>query len=203
MILYANGDSHTFGIGINPAQTFCNIFATHMGYDLINHAKIGASNSRILRTTREFLSNTIPDFVMIGWTTWEREEWIHDGKFFDVNSAGHDALPYELQDRYKHWVANQTFELMNSLSEHWHDKIYQFHQELQAIKIPHIFFNCMYNFFNATERDWEGCYIYPYDTKKSYYWYLHDRGYITDEWYHFGPDGHKAWANVLIDHATS
>ena len=199
MILYANGDSHSFGLGIKKDQTFCALTATRLGYQLINAAKSGASNARILRTTREYLANSIPDFVLIGWTTWEREEWFYDGHYYDVNSSGHDALPRELEQRYKTWVGAQTPDRLNKCSRFWHDEIWYFHLELQQKSVPHLFFNCMYNFFDVEHRDWQGCYVGPYDNDWSYYWCLTKRGHTSDKLYHFGQDGHDLWANILCD----
>jgi hypothetical protein len=89
-MIYANGDSHTSGVLVQPQERFSNIVAKEFGKSVINHSKPGASNQRILRTTLDFLKSRTPDFVMIGWTTWEREEWYHQGRYYDVNSA--DAI---------------------------------------------------------------------------------------------------------------
>ena len=82
MILYANGDSHTYGFSVNPGSpNFVNILAKQINYKEVNHATPGASNDKILRTTLDWLKNNTPDFVVIGWATWEREEWVIDNKY--------------------------------------------------------------------------------------------------------------------------
>ena len=61
----------------------------------------------------------------------------------------------------------------------------------------------MYNFFNIQEdqkKEWNHCYINPYDNDFSYYWYLNQREYVADQWYHFKSDGHRAWADCLINY---
>ena len=205
MILYVNGDSHSAGSGISDnKKIYASILAEHYNLSLINDANAGASNARIIRITKEFLDKNIPvSLVVIGWSTWEREEWNHGGKFYNINSSGIGRLPNELTDQYKHWVSLQTPEVLNAKSTEWHKKIYDFHCELIEREIPHLFFNCMYNFFNVSNDEklnWNLQYIHPYNNNYSYYWYLAQQGYTADNWYHFGADGHQAWANFLISY---
>ena len=87
MILYVNGDSHSAGTGLNVNESYPALLADYLNAQLINQSFSGASNQRILRTTREFLETTRPDVVVIGWSTWEREEWEHRGNFYNVNSS--------------------------------------------------------------------------------------------------------------------
>ena len=201
MILYVNGDSHSAGIKVTPQERFSNIIAQEVTYDVVNHATVGASNQSILRTTCKYIKDNQPDLVLIGWSTWEREEWYYGGQYYNVNSSGHTGLPFALQTRYKEWVTEQTPETLNAKSQKYHEQIYQLHQELEQHNIKHIFFNCMYNFFNipvAQQKDWNQCYIGPYDNASSYYWYLNQQGYSADQWYHFGAEGHRAWAGNII-----
>jgi len=198
-MIYFNGDSHTCGIGLDSSQRFSDLVARHFDHPLVNDAKIGASNSRIIRTTKQYLKTNTPDLVIIGWSSWEREEWEYLGQYYDVNSSGHDVLPKELELQYKSWVLEQNEDSLKIKSDYWHNQIYNFHCELLENKQPHLFFNCMYNFFDANIQDWHECHIGPYDTNRSYYWYLNRQGYKTDEWYHYKADGHWAWAELLID----
>jgi hypothetical protein len=201
MILYVNGDSHSYGTGVDSIKTFAYHVANKFKLDLINQSKIGASNQHIIRTTYEYLKTNTPDLVLIGWTTWEREEWVHQEKYYDVNSSGHDGLPAELENRYKVWVTEQTSDTLDFKSQHWHTEIYNLHVDLQKKNIPHLFFNCMYNFFKIGNHiDWEHNFVEPYKNNYSYYWYLKNLGYITDNWYHYKEDGHYAWAKLLIEY---
>ena len=202
MILYVNGDSHSHGMHLNSHEKFSDIVAKEIGFSVTNAAQIGASNASILRTTREYIaSGTTPDLILIGWTTWEREEWCYQNQYYNVNSSGHDQLPNELQELYKNWVIEQTTETLNSKSIYWHDEIYKLHQELTEKNIKHLFFNCLYNFFQTNNRyDWGTTFIGPYDNDLSYYWFLRNQGYVSDKWYHFGSDGHAAWSRKLIDY---
>jgi hypothetical protein len=154
-----------------------------------------------MRTTREYLDNNVPDLIMIGWTTWEREEWQHLGQYYNVNSSGHDPLPTDLQQLYKNWVIEQTPATLFAKSQYWHNEIFKLHSELVQKNIRHVFFNCMYNFFQTdNQQDWAANFIGPYDNNSSYYWWLTQQGFQADSWYHFGADGHRAWATRLINY---
>jgi len=219
MILYVNGDSHS--AGAEAINTFCfaeddpkyphlyrrphpdNLevsygkklaLALNMGF--ATDAESAASNDRILRTSREFLSkNGSKSFAVIGWTTPEREEWLHDGIYYQVNASGHDMVPVELEEKYKKYVANCTNEHYNQKLEEWDEKIYDFHIELKDHNIPHLFFNTFNRYPN--KYDWN-----DYFVKDVYFNWLKDNGYKTkhvNSW-HFGADGHTAWAKHLISY---
>ena len=193
MLLYANGDSHTV------SWSYVDVIGENFGTEFVNQAIGGCSNASIMRRTLEYLKHTTPDLIIIGWSTWEREEWQYDNKFYNVNSGGHDILPIQLQDRYKQWVTTQTQKTLNKKSREWHTKIFKFHQQLGAI--PHVFFNCMYDFFTTKyQYPWGKCFIGPYDNDQSYYHWLKAQGCEADEWYHYKADGHRLWANRLMNH---
>jgi membrane-bound lytic murein transglycosylase B len=72
-------------------------------------AESASSNARIIRTTREYLEKNTPAYVIIGWSTWEREEWIHDGKYWQVNAGGiGEDWPEVIKFKYKNWIAYQA-----------------------------------------------------------------------------------------------
>ena len=202
MILYVNGDSHSQGVGVQIDESYPVIIAKEFGLDIVNEAQSGASNARILRTSKEYLaSQQTPDLIVIGWSTWEREEWQYENTYYNVNSSGHDPLPKILEHSYKKWVIEQTPEILNKKTLHWHKEIFQFHKELLQKNIKHIFFNCMYNFFQIEDKlDWDMNFIGPYDNDSSYYWWLTQQGYESDKWYHFRASGHQAWGNRLISY---
>lgn len=201
MILYLNGDSHSYGINLEDHCKFGNIVAEKFSMNLINQSKIGASNNYIVRTTKEYLKSNSPELIIIGWSSWEREEWFYQDQYFNVNSSGHDVLPPELETEYKNWVTTQTNETLNKKSQIWHDTIYEFHRELKKEKIAHVFFNCMYDFFAVTNRsDWNHNHVGPYDNNQSFYWHLKNQGFTSDQWYHYGADANLSWASFLINH---
>ena len=191
MLLYANGDSHT------SSWSYIDIIGENLGIEFVNQAIDGHSNTSIIRRTREYLKHTTPNLIIIGWSSWEREEWQYKGKYYKINSGGPHDFPNALKSRYKEYVSSQTQETLIDKSKYWHTKIFEFHQELGAI--PHVFFNCMYNFFNTTyEYPWGKCFIGPYDNDQSYYHWLKAQGCEADEWYHYKADGHRLWANRLM-----
>jgi len=201
VILYVNGDSHSLGNNVkDKTKIFASLLSQALNFELVNASKSGASNDSIIRTTCNYLANNQPDLVVIGWSTWEREEWEYQGQFYNINSY-HGAIPKSLITKYKNWVTEQTPETLIEKSQQIHEKIYKLHCELIEKQIPHVFFNCMYNFFEIkNQQDWNNSYVGPYENDSSYYWYLKNRNFVTDNWYHFGEDGHQAWANFLIDY---
>ena len=203
MILYVNGDSHSEAKGIDN-KSFAQLLAKHYNFTLQNQAQGGSSNDRILRTTKDFLKNNQPDLVVIGWSTWEREEWKYDNQYYDINSSGHNVLPTQLIEKYKQWVAQQTADTTDDKSRQLHEKIYNLHKVLEHRNIPHVFFNCMYNFFSIKQQyNWNNCFVDPYINESSYFWYLKNRGFQPDSWYHYNADGHCAWAEFLINYINS
>jgi hypothetical protein len=196
MILYTNGDSHTA-----PDFGYVNIVAQELNCDLINQAQSGSSNASILRRTREYLEHTTPDFIIIGWSTWEREEWYHNDRYYTVTASGTNSVPEELEHKYKQWVIEQTSDRWSEKSVEWHEYLYSFHLELEQKNIRHLFFNCMYAFLRKKQMyNWNNAYVDPYDKDYSYYQYLKNKGLRPDEWYHYEADGHEVWAEFLIDY---
>ena len=197
MLLYANGDSHTA-----PEYSYASLVAKEFGSSLINQAQGGSSNASIIRRTREYLEHSTPDFIVIGWSTWEREEWYVDNVYYNVNSSGCDVLPTRLKARYKAWVKRQNTDTLTEKSKKTHQDIFDLHRHLQEKNIKHLFFNCMYNFVHTVHKpyNWGNQFLGPYDNNKSYYWYLKGQGMSTDNWFHYKSDGHALWAKYLINH---
>ena len=120
MILYVNGDSHAAAAECVNSHAWAKDDGFFWGLDRMPHpdnekasfgcelanwlfavlyldAQAGCSNTRIMRTTREWIKQN-PDavkdcFMVIQWTTWEREEWWHEGHDFQVNASGIDDVP--------------------------------------------------------------------------------------------------------------
>lgn len=229
MILYVNGDSHSAGAeAVNPysfaiddplywsmgrephpdnlrVSYGCEL-ANMLGAVLICDAESASSNDRIVRTTYEHLvgvQNLIkenrPDLVVIGWSTWEREEWWDQDtkRYWQVNAGGigHD-WPDSVKRQYKQYIVNLD---MQQAMQQAHDKIWDLHMYLTRNHIKHLFFNCFDPFSNVPESDWSGCYVEPYQSGFTYYNWLTAQGFKTigSNSYHFGPEAHTAWANFL------
>ena len=244
MIVYVNGDSHSAGAeAVNPhafaeddplywamgrrphpdnlrASYGCEL--ANMMYAILEcDAESAASNDRIIRTSHDYLSNfpnnAKPDLVVIGWSTWEREEWLHEGTYYQVTASGTDDVPPELKTTYKEWVVKQDHLYREKRLLAWHQRIYDLHKELESLDITHLFFNTYSHFAPIRtgqittdnqipgvpykEYDWAGSYVDPYDPNLTYYNWCINKGFKTvrPDSYHFGVDAHCAWAEFLYE----
>lgn len=224
MILYVNGDSHSAGAEAvnsycfaeddplyralgriphpdNERASYGCLIANELGAILHCDAESASSNARIIRTTRDYLANEgRPDAVIIGWSTWEREEWLLDNRYWQVNAGGvgHD-WPEEIKERYKKYIVQIDWDRYERAA---HDEIFAFHNELTNLEIPHLFFNCYSDFQNQVMQDWNGCYVEPYDPDMTYWKWLTDNGFESNQSYHFRADAHRKWAEFLLPHLT-
>jgi len=228
MKLYVNGDSHAAAAeAVNPcvfakddSQYFYMGRAPHPANAQVSWAKQlsdvlktslyldaegASSNDRIIRTTRTWVDNNRIDLaqclIVIQWSTWERQEWQDsNGDYYQVNASGIDHVPDSLRDRYKEFVANVDW---NQCTNHWHEKIWDFHNELTDQKLPHIFFNGNSNFSKiANQKDWGLSYINPYDPSQTFDQILKNNAFETvspDSW-HFGKDAHSFWYRYMLQY---
>lgn len=204
--VYINGDSHSAGVSLeSDSMSFGSLIAKEFDLLPVNQSLPGGSNQRAIRITQDWIRTSQDQyFILIGWTSWEREEWPWRGDFFQVNGSADTQGDTELHQKYQQWVTDLSEATIPNLGREWHENIWQFHTKLQDKNIPHLFFNCFYDFFveSTHHRDWNHCFFHPYDNDHSYWHYLKLHGYqtISDTDLHFGPDGHRAWADVLIAH---
>ena len=172
--------------------------ANMLDAELICDAVSGSSNERICRSTIDYLNYGFrPDLIVIGWSTWEREEWEYDGRMWQINASGvADDWPDASKQRYKEWVVNINYD---SAMDFQHLKIWRLHKLLQSEDIDHIFFTCYQEFNPPLQYEWGPHYVEPYDSNYTYYNWLRNRGFktITPSSYHFGADAHRAWAEFL------
>lgn len=223
MILYVNGDSHSAGaeavndycfaeddpffysLGRIPhpdnerASYGCNI-ANELFAILHCDAESASSNSRIIRTTRDYITKNKPDAIIIGWSTWEREEWLHDDTYWQINAGGigHD-WPDSIKEKYTDYVTNLDWV---KATQQAHNEIHELHTELSDLKIPHLFFNTYNDFNNQEPLSWHDSYIDPYDPDMTYYKWLSDQGFQSNQSYHFRADAHRKWAEFLLPYLT-
>jgi len=229
MILFVNGDSHAAAAeAVNPhafAEDDADLshlgrtphpanLAVSWGRRLSETLKAGfhcsaesaSSNTRILRTTRDWLCQqvTYDDvLVIIQWSTWEREEWLYNNVYYQVGASGMDDVPQALQEKYRTFVIDTDW---THKTQQAHKEIWDFHQELTDQRIQHIFFNGNNDFSLVTDRhDWGSSYIGPYDPKSTYHSIIRARGIHTvapDSW-HFGQDGHSVFHRFLLNYIMS
>jgi hypothetical protein len=229
MILYVNGDSHTAAAeAVNPhafaeddSQFFYMGRAPHPGNLAVSwgrlladtlkatfkcDAEAAASNVRILRTSREWLDGLDRDpseiMMVIQWSTWERQEWLIDGRYYQITASGVDDVPTDHRERYREYILDVNW---HECRQQAHADIWQFHQELQQKNIPHLFFNGNNHFGDIDpdqHLDWTGCYVSPYDGQRTYDQWLKNHGYDTvapNSW-HFGRDAHAAWSRFMLQY---
>ena len=227
MILYVNGCSHTAAAEAavvhcwacddgalwqrgdephpaNLAVSYGRHIADALGAELICQASSGGSNDRIIRITKKWIENN-PDklaetFMILQWTTWEREEWFHQGKWYQVNASGIDIVPAELQERYKNYVVNVDW---NIKTPEAHDKIWAMHQYLNEQGIRHLFFSGHSTFSDIqNHRDWGKDYMHPYVREESYHnWLINNGGtYSNPKGYHFDAKSHRLWADHVLQY---
>jgi hypothetical protein len=229
MILFVNGDSHTaaaeavntHAFAMDDGRLFYMGRAPHPENLLVSWGKrlsdalrasfhcgaeSASSNTRILRTTRDWvnkITRTVDLLVIIQWSTWEREEWLIDETYYQVGASGMDDVPEEYKQRYKEYIVNIDWE---EKTKQAHDEIWQLHLELEELGINHIFFNGNNNFSNITERkDWGSSYIGPYDPASTYDAQIRAAGIQTvapNSW-HFGKDGHSFWNRFMLQYINA
>ena len=227
MILYVNGDSHTAAAeAVNPyafaeddGQYFYMGRVAHPDNLTVSWGKLlslslrsgfhcaaesASSNARIIRTTREWLVNRTSNndvLVIIQWSTWEREEWLIDGTYYQINASGVDDIPASHQQQYKEYIANIDWQ---QRTEQAHEEIWKFHKELEKKKIKHVFFNGNNDFSKVQkQKDWKKSYIAPYDPVMTFDAIVRKQGFETvvpNSW-HFGQEAHSFFHRVMLKYA--
>ena len=227
MILYVNGDSHAaaaeavnshafaeddpdlFYMGraphpANMAVSWARLLSDTFKSTLHCNAESASSNTRILRTTRQWLDRHENDWdrtlVVISWSTWEREEWLIDGTYYQINASGIDDVPESHRQRYKEFVASVDWK---KVTEKAHNEIWRFHKELDGIGVRHVFFNGNNDFSSIKkQQDWGSSYIGPYDPESTYSAILTKKGYqtVSPTSWHFGKDAHSFWKQFVLQY---
>ena len=225
MILYVNGDSHSAGAEAvnshcfadddpkyrhlgriphpdNLLASYGSILANNLNATLYCDAESGASNDRIIRTTYNYLSNhPKPLAIVIGWATWDREEFLTHGIPYQISVGSFDnSWPSEVKEYHRNWVNHSS---PFKKEKYWHDRIYEMHMDLDARAIPHLFFNTYlsFNHNTITKYEWNNAYIDPYSDAGTYYTWAKAQGHdtATPDTHHFKADAHLAWGNHLTN----
>lgn len=229
MILYVNGDSHTAAAEAVNSYAFAeddpelnylrrlphpDNLSVSWGKTLADTLKAGfkcdaesaASNDRIMRTTRTWLAQqTRPAselLMIIQWSTWERQEWLHNDTYYQVNASGTDLVPPELQDQYKRYIVDVDWK---QCTQRWHQEIWNLHQDLNDRRIRHVFFNGNNHFGSVPVEqrlDWGTSYIGPYDPDLTFNQWLLGQGHdtVAPNSYHFGRSAHTAWSRFVLQY---
>lgn len=229
MILFVNGDSHAaaaealvphafaeddpryfyLGRAAHPDNlrvSWSRRVADTIKAGLDCQAESASSNHRIMRTTRQWIdtNQSYPGEVLmiIQWSTWEREEWLIDGVYYQITASGTDDVPPSHQDRYREYIAGLDW---TAATHQAHQEIWDFHQELQDLGIPHVFFNGNNDFGkipDSQRKDWAVSYISPYDAEMTYDSWLRRNGFetVAAKSWHFGADAHAAWSRRMLQY---
>ncbi len=222
MILYTNGDSHTAAaecvnnhafaeddsqywmMGRSPhpdnlASSFSKLLSNRLSCGLVCDAESASSNDRIIRTTKDWMEKFEHELyrtlMIIQWSTWEREEWLIDGVYYQINASGIDHVPDSHQQKYKKYIAGIDWQ---KKTKDAHTRIWNFHQLLNKKKIKHIFFNGNNNFSKIkTKMQWGTSYIDPYGETSFNDVVGAKCETVSPTSYHYGVDGHRTWAQFL------
>jgi hypothetical protein len=223
MILYTNGDSHTaaaecvnnhafaqddqkyFMMGRAPhpdnlERSWSKLLSQRLSCGLKCHAESASSNDRIMRTTRQWIEQRAKDIdrtlYIIQWSTWEREEWLIDDEYYQINASGTDDVPLHFHDAYKNYVAGIDWAKKTKQA---HTKIWKFHKELEELGAKHIFFNGNNDFSKVkTHKKWGSSYIEPYSPGHTFNTVVGARSdTVSPASWHYGVDGHRVWAQYL------
>ena len=229
MILYVNGDSHTAAAeAVNPhafaeddpamtqlgrtphpnnlAVSWSKLLSMSLKAGFHCAAESASSNARILRTTRNWISqqrgfNDV--LIIIQWSTWEREEWLYNGTWYQVGASGTDSVPPEAAERYRNYIVDIDWQ-QKTLEAH--NQIWELHQELSDQGVRHIFFNGNNDFDRITDRqDWGTSYIGPYDKAMTYDAIIRAKGIqtVAPKSWHFGRDGHSYFHRFILNYVMS
>jgi len=227
MILYVNGCSHSAAAeaavphawacddgalwksGTEPhpanlAVSYGQHIADAVGAELVCEASSGGSNDRIIRTTKQWIERN-PDklqhtFMVLQWTTWEREEWFYNNVWWQVNASGIDTVPPELEERYKKFIIDVDWSVKTPEA---HDKIWAMHLYLKELGIRHLFFSGHSTFSDIQKQhDWGRSYMHPYSREDSYHNWLKNNGgtYANPQSYHFDAKSHCIWAEHVLQY---
>ena len=228
MILYVNGDSHAaaaeavnqHAFAEDDSKYFYMGRAPHPDNLLVSWGKLlsltlqtgfhcgaesASSNSRIIRSTRDWLSDrltTLDALVVIQWSTWEREEWYDEvsEQYFQVNASGIDHVPQAWQERYRQYILGIDWE---QKTQQAHDQIWAFHKELEEQGIRHIFLNGNNDFSKITDRkEWGTSYIGPYDPTQTFDAIIQKAGFetVAPNSYHYGKDAHSFFHRFMLQY---
>lgn len=220
MFFYFNGDSNTAGTELTDPQneSLAACVAKTFGAQYLNHSFSGASCDQVISSTRAYINcckttNSWPDFVMIGWTDWYRQDWFHNGGTYSINSLGLNH-PEKVDARRLEYFDSQidlNVGFKASMAMYYNNIIYNLHQELTYHNVPHLFFNATESLtqyehhsddYRILKLDWENRYFEPYTKAMSFRKYCENKQYphITPGFYHYQAPVHAEWAELLCSH---
>ena len=210
MHILFNGDSNMKGEELENKDLSMAGFITKLyNATATNLSASGASNDRIYDSTWQYLqTNSAPDLVVVGWTSYDREQWYFNNEFQEINRLDvGQRIPEEFRQRYQFWKNHVEHDpdWRRIMGYYWHNKIYNLHMWLYERKIPHLFFHTFDSFVIPDQKEhlnWHHNFFNPYNQNYCYISWCNEHGYkqITPGWYHYNEDAHAKWANIMIEY---
>lgn len=227
MILYSGGDEHCAAAGAvvdaeiaaddhtyaymgnaphpdNIKESYSQHLASLIKCQLIVEAKPDANNQTILDNARAFVEANKHKqiFVLVGWSTWEREVWEFDNQQYPIQFALRDKLPHQLRAKYKKFVETVDVKAKTKVQ---HKMIWEFHEELLEANIPHLFFNTYDTYQNVRHKKWGDNYVAPYKKDETFWNNSINNNFKTNAnekyfGYLLKADAHHKWALQLLPH---
>lgn len=207
--LYVNGDSHTAGTYknyfSNLEECATALLAKKYNLNYINRARAGGSNARIIRITKQNLEQLDPNstVIFIGWSTFERTEWVEDGIWHQICGQPWYNVSDSLKSKWQEYIAWSS-DLKNyyQLTVDCQKEIYDFHCWLKDHKFAHRFYHAN-EFFNLEANDkifWpDNLWVKnsPYSGNFSFTNYSQSNKFQPDDYFHFDYQAHKLYADLL------
>lgn len=221
MKIFFNGDSHTSGSELlDPKNdTYSYKLAKLLNAEIVDNPAIGgASNDRILRTTEDFLRDCkeYPDLIVIGWSESIRFDWFYDGQYRSCGSEEFDRTEAEPHDPIRHEHLRDTMrgEVGYAHSYYQQNQMYNLHEKLNYLNIPHLFFNAHRSFHYCLTRtktflpnvdlfiyNWNDCFWNPYhEIDGCFLDWGNNRGYSVTRYNHLESKAHTEFAKLLFDY---
>ena len=208
----------------NLRNGFPAMIAKEYGYELHNVSKPGGSNQYIHRSTIHYINNYMhPEneyFFLIGWSSCNRIElrypdntpWLHHtkGDFTDLKNIpftpGTDPILWK-STQLKLLQNYTTFLFANDdiMYAKWAGYALGLQHYLKAKGLPFYMHNtcerlplnpATNGIVSHIDPDY---YLQPSEMEWVYIVYLENLGYQKSECWHFREDGHRVWADILID----
>jgi hypothetical protein len=210
-MILAIGDSNMYPACTEVPETpdpgnLVSIFSNAMQMPFRCWSKNGASNYWIQTHLDYFLADPDRDpdtFVLIGWTSVEREEWPWLYSNISVCGGPDFGIPEPMQAKYIQWKHTLTDDYMQACRDIWHERIYQVHEQLRDLSIQHLFWTTYDNFKAVQDRkDWHGNFYKPYDEHGCMCKFLDINGVdtINGDPFHYDQAAHNFWAQELYNY---
>lgn len=155
-MLYANGDSFTFGTGVDQQYTWPALLAGKLNIELVNDAVPGGSNYRIVRTTLDFLSRHKPKLVVIAWSSYLRFELpSQNARPTSITNLEYNGQPIiQVQPNYNKYrsedlhIVDSFYKNINQewLMDNYLNQVLLLQNYLKYSKIQYVFVNALDNY---------------------------------------------------------